>query len=302
MALNIYNIKKWYLMLTGKSVLHVNQDIGKHVTPGEISGYYNNMTEKVTKEPELLKSDKLPELKTENGDIITFPVAVFQYGLGAYDLYLETGENIYLEKFRQCSEWAVENQQTDGAWNNFFFIYKDYPFGAMCQGEGASLLIRAYKEFDDTKYLDSAKTAIDFMLRDVSCGGTTQYDGDKVILLEYTHKPAVMNGWIFALWGLYDLNIVSPNEKNTELYNKTVSSLKKYLTKFDCNYWSMYDLDGKIASPFYHHLHIAQMQAMYAITGESAFDIYGKRWLKNEKNLLYKNMAFVKKAVQKIME
>ena len=302
MALNIYNIKKWYLMLTGKSVLHVNQDIGKFFVSGKISGYYNNMTEKVTKEPELLKSDKLPEQKTENGDIITFPVAVFQYGLGAYDLYIKTNENIYLEKFRQCVDWALKNQQADGAWSNFFFVYKDNPYGAMCQGEGASLLVRAYSEFKDSKYLDAASKAVDFMLKSVSNGGTAHYDGDDVILLEYTHKPAVMNGWIFALWGLYDLNIVNPTEKNLDLFKKTVSSLIKYLPEFDCKYWSKYALDGKIASPFYHHLHIAQMQAMYAITGESAFDIYAKRWLKNEKNLLYKGMAFVKKAIQKVME
>ena len=43
MAINIYNIKKWYKMLTGKSVLHVNQDLGKYFEAKELKGYYNNM-------------------------------------------------------------------------------------------------------------------------------------------------------------------------------------------------------------------------------------------------------------------
>ena len=41
MAINIYNIKKWHKMLTGKSVLHVNQDLGKYFEAKELKGYYN---------------------------------------------------------------------------------------------------------------------------------------------------------------------------------------------------------------------------------------------------------------------
>ena len=41
-------------MVTGKSVLHVNQDIGKCFSTEEVKGYYNNLTEKVTMQPQLL--------------------------------------------------------------------------------------------------------------------------------------------------------------------------------------------------------------------------------------------------------
>ena len=61
----MYQIKRWYLMLTGKSVWHVNQDIGKCFAKGEVRGYYNNMTEKVMKIPELLDGDELPKLNLE---------------------------------------------------------------------------------------------------------------------------------------------------------------------------------------------------------------------------------------------
>lgn len=33
----MYQIKRWYLMLTGKSVWHVNQDIGKCFAKGEVT-------------------------------------------------------------------------------------------------------------------------------------------------------------------------------------------------------------------------------------------------------------------------
>ena len=75
MSLNKYNIEKWYKMLTGKSVLHVNQDIGKSFSSTEVKGYYNNLMEKVTKEPQLVYNDQLPTTKQPGNTVIVFPVA-----------------------------------------------------------------------------------------------------------------------------------------------------------------------------------------------------------------------------------
>ena len=101
MAITVYNLRKWYKMLTGKNILHVNQGMGQCFSPGRVNGYFNDLTEKVLKEPELLHTKKLPVVKAESGENITFPVAIFQYGLGAYDLFLQTGRNEYLDKFNQ---------------------------------------------------------------------------------------------------------------------------------------------------------------------------------------------------------
>ena len=182
MALTLFNIKKWTKMLFGKSLLHVNQNEGKIYSVSDIKGYYNDMTEKVTKD---LKTDTIPKVNTESGEEIYFPTAVFQYGLGAYDLYLLEGKKEYLDKFTACADWALENLDEKGRWNNFFFIYPDTPYSAMSQGEGISLLARAYKEFNDDKYFTAAKKALEFMLIPVEEGGTAKYDGDGIFLLEY---------------------------------------------------------------------------------------------------------------------
>lgn len=303
MAVTMHQIKRWYNMLAGKSVWHVNQDLGKHFKKSEISGYYNNMKEKVTKMLELLEDDKLPRLNIEGNRWVYFPVAIFQYGLGAWDLYIETKEDIYVKKFMQCANWAIEHQDEQGRWNNFFYIFPDTPYGAMAQGEATSLLIRAYKYTNDDIYLNAAKRAIDYMLQPMTKGGVTEYNADDVIFREYTNQPTVMNGWIFAWWGLYDYILVS---KNTEYYKdileKSLNSLINYLPRFKCSYWSIYSLDGKMASPFYHNLHIAQMQAMYELTGKNIFKEYAEEWTKQQKNPINKCVAFVKKAWQKIIE
>lgn len=302
MAITVYNIKKWYKMLSGKSVLHVNQDIGKHFCTSELKGYYNNMKEKVSYMPHLVESDDMPIIHTESGQDFYFPVAIFQFAFGLLDFYLETKDKKYLDKFFQCAEWAVNNQLENGAWDNFSYIYRENQYGAMAQGEGASLLIRAYKMFNDEKYLCAARKAVDFMIADVKDGGCTLYQNKEVCLLEYTHLPIVLNGWIFAWWGLYDFYLVTEDKKINKIMQNSLDTLVAKLPMFSNRYWSMYDIDGKIASPFYHNLHIAQMQAMYILTGEKVFDYYSKLWKSRQGNRIFKLIAFVKKAFQKIIE
>lgn len=304
MALSIYNIRKWYLMLTGKSVLHVHQDMGKYFTVGALCGYFNNLTEKVTSLPQLLSTDDLPKYKMPSGRLVTFPVAIFQYGLGAYDLFLATGDAPYKTKFLQCCQWAIAHQEPSGAWNTFFFKYPHNPYGAMSQGEGVSLLLRGYKETHNEEWLAAAKKAIDFMLKPLSEGGCTAYGADGgVTLCEYTHLPVVMNGWIFAWFGLYDY-ILATNDKGRyrQLLNQSEKTLEATLPAFSCRYWSLYDKSGKMASPFYHQLHIAQMQALATVTGKATYKHYAERWERYLHNPVFTAIAFVKKAWQKIIE
>ena len=173
----------------------------------------------------------------------------------------------------------------------------------MCQGEGASLLVRAYVFTHEEKYLQQAITSIRFMLTSVEDGGTSLFDGDDLVLLEYTHLPAVLNGWIFAAFGLYDLSIVADkNELYLDAFHKTIKTIEKYLSRFDNGYWSLYDLGKKITSPFYHRLHIAQMQALYIATGDKIFDDYAVKWDNYSKKWINRKRAFIKKAWQKIIE
>lgn len=302
MALNKQNIKRWYLMLTGQSVWHVNQDIGKYFTTDSIKGYYNNMTEKVTKMPELLTGDVLPFLEV-NGKKVEMPVAIFQYGLGAYDLFMQTQDERYEKKFMQCVAWTVEHQDEQGRWINFSHVFPKAPYGAMAQGEGASLMVRAYIHTKDERYLTAARKAIDFMLLPIGEGGTTKYEGEEAYLMEYTFKGVVLNGAIFSWWGLFDYVLATGDKgKYFDAKEKTLQTIINVLPKFTCSYWSIYSLDGLIASPFYHHLHIAQMQAMFQLTDEPIFSKYASRWEKNEKNPLCKSLAFIKKAFQKLKE
>ncbi|MBE6639339.1 MAG: thioredoxin [Ruminococcaceae bacterium] len=303
MAVNGYLIKKWVRMLRGKSILHVNQGLGTQMDVSQIRGYYNDLTEKVIRdEANVSNVSYIPQFETASGECVYFPVMIFQYALGCYDLYLETSDTLYLEKFKTCVNWTMEAQNENGSFDAFSFMYADAPYGAMCQGEAVSVLLRAYVSTGEERYRTAAQKAVDFMLLSVEEGGTARYDGEDVYLLEYTHLPVVLNGWLFAFFGLYDYTLVSKEEKYREILQKTLRTMEKSLPQYDNGYWTMYDLGGKIASPFYHNLHIAQLQAAVLITDSETAKQFEKKWLLYQKSFWNPKRAFIKKAIQKILE
>ena len=301
MGISRRKIKKWFLMLTGRSVFHVKQNIGKHFSTTQLNGYFNSLIEKVTRQPQFLTKGAMPTYKNSKGDDFIFPVAVIQYGLGCYDLFLETNDTKYLDKTVECDDWILSIQNENGGIPNFTDEHADEPYGAMCQGEAASLLLRCFKETKSPVYLKKAKKALDFMLTSVDKGGTSVYEQGNLILLEVTFDKPVLNGWIFAFFGLYDFVIITGGEY-LEVYKLALSSLIKFLPLFDHKYWSMYDLSGRIASPFYHRLHIAQLEALYMISKNDVVKAFLTKWRKRNKNPFIRIRAFIKKAFQKIKD
>lgn len=301
MGISLFKIKKWTNMLLGKSAYHVDQGVGLCYDAREVRGYYNNLTEKVTRFG--TQGAEVPRTKVDTGEEIYFSIAIFQYGLGAYDLYLINNDESMLEKVVACADWAVENQQPDGGWITFAYKSTQQPYSAMAQGEGISLLIRAHIATDKEQYLAAAKKALEFMLRPMDQGGTTQYDGEDVLFYESTRDPVILNGWIFSLWGVYDYWKYTKDPDTRQVLDKTLDSLKKKLPQFDTRYWSNYQEGGKrICSPFYHKLHIAQLQAMYDLFGDDIYSQYARKWEAYRNSFWKPKRAFLKKAMQKIFE
>ena len=287
-------------MLSGNSVHHVIQDEGKIYSKESVRGYYNNLTEKVTRFP--VPDGEVPKTKVDSGNEIYFPIAIFQYGLAAYDLYLLNDDKEMLSVTICCADWAVDNQQSDGSFRTFDYKSPSKPYSAMSQGEAISLFIRAHIETGDEKYLNCATLAKDFMLLPLSDGGTTEYKGDDVFLYEHCGMTPILNGWIFSLWGLYDYYKYTKDENVHTKLNATLTTLKKSLLMYDAKLWSKYDTSKRIASPFYHALHIAQLNVMYDLFGDDIYKEYAEKWQGYQKSFWKRKCAFLKKALQKIFE
>lgn len=298
-------LKRWLNMLNGKSVFHVEQSEGKCYSKTEIKGYYNDLTNKVS-DKTILDSEGIPINTTIANIEAYFPITIFQYGLGLYDLYILEGKVEYLKKFVNIANWAIENMEANGMWDCMGKVKDNVHFtqSSMCQSEGCSLLLRAFLETKDKKYYAAAKKAIDFMLIDVKNGGTTTYDCNKIIFQEYVSHDelSVLNGWIFSIFGLFDFSLITSEKKYKETLEKTLQTLKKMLDKYDKGYWSNYDLKGTIASPAYHDLHIKQLKLLYELFGIKEFKIYAEKWEKYQYRKFNKIRAMILKIKQKIIK
>ena len=297
-------IQKWVRMLRHDSVLHVEQDEGKYYSASKIAGYYNNFCGKI-QNTKNFDTAGIPQNIASHGndrEQVYFPIAIFQYGLGAYDLWLGTKKREYYNAFLAMADWAVSNQEESGAWNTFGVLHYNNPYSSMSQGEGASLLARAYKETENQNYYAACTKAIDFMLLPVTEGGTSEYSRNGLILKEYPDKAPVLNGWIFSAFGLFDAWKLTGKQEYLEAWEKVSNGIKNSLCKFDAGHWSYYDMGGKLTSPFYHSLHIELLKALNHLSPDSEYEQYIDKWSAEKNSWIWNKVAFVRKAMQKITE
>lgn len=292
-------------MLNGKSSFHVKQGVGKYYSKEEIKGYYNDLTNKVS-DKTILDNDGIP-INTTIANIETyFPISIFQYGLGLYDLYLKKCDDKFKKQFLKIAYWAEDNIDSNGMWDCMGKLndkcHKTQ--SSMCQSEGVSVLLRAYIITNDKKFLFLSKKAIDFMLKDIKKGGTTLYNGDDIIFQEYVSDDnlSVLNGWIFSIFGLFDYTLIDKDNKYSIILNRTLDSLCKYLKEYDRKYWSNYDLKGTIASPAYHDLHIVQLSILYTLFGRKEFREFSEKWNKFQKSKVNRYKSILIKLKQKIFK
>jgi len=181
---------------------------------------------------------------------------------------------------------------------------KGCPYSVMTQGEGASLLYRASLETGDVRFSGAADQPIALMLKPVAEGGKAYYDQGKLTLEENPQATpsAILNGWIFAVFGLYDGILVSQRSDWELAFEQTIETLKNDLKYYDAGYWSFYDGEGHLASPFYHDLNINLLSVLSELVGAEAFLKVAERWECYRKNKVCYIRAFLTKAYQKLRD
>jgi heparosan-N-sulfate-glucuronate 5-epimerase len=222
------------------------------------------------------------------------PIAIAQYGLGNFDLWRRTADAERKKKFFTIADWMVSNLERNSTgifvWNHHFdWEYRDTLrapwYSALAQGQGISLLVRAYRESGDASYLEAAQSAFVSFQRPIGQGGVafTDQSGD-LWFEEYIVSPPthILNGFIWALWGVYDYALATKDPAAQALFGHGVRTLLHNLERYDLGFWSLYEQSGTrlpmVASPFYHRLHIVQLRVMHRLTGEEKFARIADRW------------------------
>jgi hypothetical protein len=222
------------------------------------------------------------------------PIAIAQYGLGNYNLFCRTGDPTRREKFFLTANWLCEHLEKNAhglqVWNHHFdWEYRDTLrapwYSALAQGQGISVLARAHKESGEQKYLDAAQSALAGFFRSVAQGGVAFTDEQNDLWFEeYIVSPPthILNGFIWAAWGVYDYFLATQDRRAHELFARAVQTLLRNLDRYDLGFWSLYEQSGTrlpmVASPFYHQLHIVQLRVMHRLTGEETFAVVAGRW------------------------
>lgn len=298
--------KRWLNIILGKSAVAVEQPIGKCYSKTEIRGYYNDLTGKVTAST-LLDDSGIPVNITSNGKKVYSLVTIMQYAIGCYDLYLIDHDETYLSRFLSLADYLTDKQYPNGKWDARASIGSSKGNSScMAQGQGCSILLRAAQETGDFRYVYAAEKAMAFLLTSVDEGGTAMYGEGEVSFEKYPPQDgknsSVLNGWAFALFGLYDYVLYSGSKEHRKIWEQSCKTLEKRLPMFDRGYWSDYDLIGTIASPAYHQVHISLLAALADLSGSSTMSRYAERFASYEKSSIKRLRAIMVKFIQKLTQ
>jgi len=285
-------------------------------TPGELGAYYMTFAQKADYEGTydangIPMLDYLGVIGPQHN-----PIAIAQYGLGNFNQWMSTQDPERRHKFLRVADWLVANlEENPGGfrvWNHHFDFEYRTPlrapwYSGLAQGQGISVLVRAHKITRQGNYLNAARAAFRCMRAHVDVGGVIFSDeqGHRWIE-EYIVSPPthILNGFLWALWGVYDLALLTDDQAVWRVWNESLETLRTNLHLYDTGYWSLYEQSGTrmkmMASPFYHQLHIVQLQVTAKLTGEAIFQEYADRWAGYMQSRVNRGRALVYKSVFKL--
>ncbi len=273
---------------------HEVPEVNDRARPGELGEYWMTFRAKADY-PGPYDAAGIPLLNYHGATGLQYnPIAVAQWGLGNLTLFRRTGHPVRRERALAAADWLVGRLETNShgvaVWQHHFdWEYRTRLrapwYSALAQGQGISLLVRAFRTTKRPQYAEAAAHAFQAFLRGVDEGGVSIRDGtDDVWFEEYIVDPPghILNGFLWALWGIYDYALVTGDGTAHGLLEAATRTVRSNLHRYDVGYWSLYELSPSrlpmLASPFYHRLHIVQLRVMHRLTGDSIFLEFARRW------------------------
>lgn len=255
------------------------------------------------------------------------PIAISQWGLGAWNLWRTTKQRSWLAQAALAGDWLVDNLTPNDAgvpvWMHhfdweYFQTLRGPWYSGLAQGQGISLLARlsSVPEREELHglrprcvYHQAAADAFISLRTPVDRGGVlfTDDKGDPWIEEYITQPPThILNGFLWALWGVHDIAEGAWDEaaEARDLWSACLGTLERNLDRFDMGYWSCYDVAPvgrpNPASPFYHQLHLVQLEVMHRLTDRPCFRDTAQRWQAYADSPIGRRRAFLAKSIFKL--
>jgi len=295
---------RWAKMITGQSYYHQPQGLGKAFRPGELAGYFNDLTCKTLWNGQI-DVEGVPVNILDDGRRVYFATTIAQKALGHWDKWLLDRDEKDKSAFLSLCRWLLVRQDRRGGWPVWteLSLPLSSPYSAMTQGECISAFVRAWYLTRENEFAEGARRALALMCEPLENGGTSIYEKGDLFLEEFPNRPrsTILNGWIFALF-VYDFWLAFKDDNAHDLFKLSLDTLKCNLFIYDSGYWSYYDTQGHLSSPFYHDLHLHQLTALAMVENDAAIIDFRDRWAGYRQKRLNRLRAFGLKAFQKLRE
>lgn len=267
----------------------------RHLENYDSSGiylYFTQMKENVKRTNGKVDAQGIPLYKI-NGEWEHHFVQIAHCGLQQYSYYIASNrmDQHGLDEAIRCADWLCSQQnQTTGGFEvpyTWAEMNEKNWISALTQGAIMSLLSRVYLTTLNNKYLECALLSCKPFTVPVEDGGVLRLiDGHKFYEEYPSGSPTlVLNGFVFALLGLYDVYTMTNDEGVHDLFLDGVKCLKRLLPLYDTGDSVMYKLDfifNSAKTPFvngtYAVVHISLLEAIRDITGDGYYDNFISRW------------------------
>lgn len=215
------------------------------------------------------------------GRWVYHPVNMQLWALSLYESYLHTGNATERETFLNTARFQRDRMMDAEGRFPYLFSARGLRtpwYSAMAQGLGMSVFARAWVETGDESFRQAALRALRPLTVPVGAGGVVTDTGTDLWLEEYPDRSKVLNGSMFAIWGVWDVVRISDDATARSIYTRSVDTLRRHLTDYERGDCILYQLTPASWAYNYHGLHIDMLGAMTLITGDPYWAATGERW------------------------
>jgi heparosan-N-sulfate-glucuronate 5-epimerase len=278
----------------GRGRGYESQPVGQRFTDAPLNGYFIDFRAKTTS-------------RTAATPTGLSPAALAQLALGWWERAI-AGEASALPRFLETAELLRRTAQSTPK-GSLWAYDADLPkygvrapwHSAMAQGQIASVFARVAESTGDAADAELAIAAIQPLLRPTQLSLVALTSEGPVLEEAPSDPPSrILNGWIYALVGLHEVGEGLHDEAAAKAFREGIVALERSLPLYDVGWWSRYSLFPHrfvdLAKPFYHRLHVAQLDALHRLTGVDDFVKASVRWAAYDR-LLPRSRALAQKAV-----
>ena len=219
--------------------------------------------------------------KVINGRRVYSPGNLASDGIRYVDGYVRTGDRAYLDRAVVRAKKLSSLSRLSGGARYFPYMY-DYAseklkapwYSAYSQGFALSLFVRLYRVTGLQVWADRAReTAMSFRRLGRTTRPWVAYVLNRRLWLEEYPSATpthVMNGFNFALFGLYDYERLTRDPAARDLLRGALKTMRSFGTRYRVpGGISYYDLVHRTRHPRYHLIHTWQLRSLAAISGDT---------------------------------